>query len=107
MDLDRPYLAQVENNQTLIHLVDLFKEIPNQNFIEKEKRLFLNRVFHDIINKIGRNNIENTDHEYWIKTNIKRQEPLNLPIPYLLTKASNEYWANGLKIMLYNKFMSI
>jgi hypothetical protein len=44
LDLDRSYLAQIENNQTLIHLVDLFKEIPNQNFIEKEKRLFLKSI---------------------------------------------------------------
>lgn len=80
--LDSSYFDQIKNNQTLVHLVDLFKNIPNQNSIEDEKRRFLNRVFHDIINKIGRNNIF---FSRWVseKTN-KGWQPLNLPLPYLL-----------------------
>jgi hypothetical protein len=67
----------------LVHLVDMFKEIPNQGSIEKEKRVFLNRLFDDIINKIGRENIEVDDHKYWRKIN-KGKKPLDLPLPYLL-----------------------
>jgi len=59
-----------------LHLVDLFKQIPNKNSIEVQKREFLDRVFHDIINKIGKKNID--INEYSIKTN-KGKQPLNLP----------------------------
>jgi hypothetical protein len=83
LDLDPSYFEQIEDNHTLVHLVDMFKEIPNQGSIEKEKRVFLNRLFDDIINKIGRENIEVDDHKYWIKTN-KGKQPLDLPLPYLL-----------------------
>lgn len=51
LDLDPSYFDDIDYNQTLVHLVDLFKEIPNRNPYETEKRVYLDRIFHDIINK--------------------------------------------------------
>jgi DNA-binding Lrp family transcriptional regulator len=85
LELDDSSFQDIEHNQSLMHLKEVFSEMPEQNYIEIEKRSVLIKLLRKLISKIGAENIVIRNSEYWIKDkDNERIKSLDLPFPYLL-----------------------
>jgi len=79
VEFDDSYFEDIKTNQALKYLAEMFQEVPDQNFVEKEKRILLGKIIRDI--QIGPSNIQISSSGSSIKNGDKKQ--LRLPILYI------------------------
>jgi len=98
LKVDEDYFKQVDDNHTLMHLKEMFSEIPEQTFIEIEKRKTLNKIVIDMVKRIGPENIVIKDHEFLTRSSNRELKPLDFPFPPLLSANDLKEWTKPAKL---------